>query len=150
MEASMDRQKQSAQNIDLTPALKMYLDSVESWKQNYEKLVQSSNVAAHAHDPGSAASIYGRDSDRWQKAGEEIFKNFVEEQIEICRFFGKRWERYLDLPEQITHCKTPAEIGQLQLAFLTRMAAEYAQESAKLMQPMNEFIAKWMSGQTLK
>lgn len=146
----MDHQEQSARNADLAPALKMYLDSVESWKQNYEKLIQSSNLAL---DPrGSVSSPLGheREAEKWRKAGEDLFKNFVEEQVEICRFFGKRWERYLDLPEQVAQCKTPAEIGQLQLAFLTRMAAEYAQESAKLMRPMNEYIAKWMSGQTLK
>lgn len=74
----------------------MYLDSAESWKQNYEKLVKSSDLALDARDPGSASSIYGSDRDRWQKPSEKLFKNFAKEQIEICHFFGKRWERYLD------------------------------------------------------
>lgn len=146
----MNQQQQSATNVDLVPALKMYLDSVESWKENYEKLIASSNLAANTRHPISASAAFGREGEKWQKAGEELFKNFVEEQVEICRFFSKRWEHYLDLPEQITKCKTPAEIGQLQLAFLTEMAVEYAQESAKLMRPMNEYIEKWVSGQTLK
>lgn len=146
----MNHQQQSASNKDLAPALKMYLESVESWKENYENLIKSSNLAANTRDPVSASSVYGPEGEKWQKAGQELFKNFVEEQVEICRFFSKRWEHYLDLPEQITQCKTPAEIGQVQLAFLTQMAVEYAQESAKLMRPMNEHIEKWVSGQTLK
>ena len=34
----------------------------------------------------------------WQKSGEEIFKRFVQNQMEFCHLFGHRCEQYLKLP----------------------------------------------------
>jgi hypothetical protein len=143
----MNNQTQSLPIPDFSPALKMYMDSMESWKENYEKLLQTSNASSSVQRQDLVVPDHKQAMSAWQKGGEELFKRFVEEQIEICRFYAKRWENYLRLPEQLERSRTPAETAQLQFDFFTRMAAEYAQENAKLMQPMNEFMARWMSGQ---
>ena len=42
----------------------------------------------------------------WQESGEEIFKRFVQNQMELCHSFGHRWEQNLRLPEQLTQCRS--------------------------------------------
>jgi hypothetical protein len=96
-----------------------------------------------ANDPYS--STFDQAMANWQKTGEEVFKRFVEQQIELCRFFGKRWELYLKLPEQFSNCKTPADAAQLQMAFLNQMATEYAKEGSRLTQPITELMSRWLS-----
>ncbi len=61
--------------------------------------------------------------------------------MEICRFFGKRWEQYLDLPRDLSRCRTPADIAQVQSAFLTKMAADYGIEGKHLMQVFQKLLA---------
>ena len=68
----------------------------------------------------------------WQKAGEEIFKRFVQNQMELLQFLGGRWEQYLKLPEQISQCRSLTELGELQSAFLSKFASDYTQEAGKL------------------
>lgn len=128
---------------DFAPALRMYLDNIENWRKHYEKLTQTQVV------PDPVSSAYEQTVAQWQKNGQEVFKRFVEQQIELCRFFGRRWESYLELPEQLARCRTPADLGQAQLAFVNQLAAEYAQESGKLMQPVNDMVAKMASGNSM-
>src|SRR6516225_9807647 len=68
----------------------------------------------------------------WQKAGEEIFKRFVQNQMELCHFLGHRWEQYLKLPERLSQCRSLTELGELQSAFLSKFASDYLQEAGKL------------------
>ena len=68
----------------------------------------------------------------WQKSGEEIFKRFVQNQMELCHFFGHRCEQYLKLPEQFSQCRSLTELGDLQSAFLSKFASDYMQEAGKL------------------
>ncbi len=144
----MDSQTQTAQrfDFDIAPVLKMYLDSIETWKKNYEKFAQAMPAlqSSGAHDPVSPT--FDQAMANWQKAGEEVFKRFIEQQIELCRFFGKRWELYLKLPEQFSSCKTPADVAQMQMTFFNQMAAEYAQEGSRLAMPMNELMSRWLTG----
>ena len=42
----------------------------------------------------------------WQKSDEEIFKRFVQNQMELCHFFGHRCGQYLKLPERISQCRS--------------------------------------------
>jgi hypothetical protein len=138
----MNRQAQGGQraDFDFAPALRMYLDNIESWRKHYEKITQ----APISTDPVSSA--YEQTVTSLQKNGQEVFKRFVEQQIEICRFLGKRWENYLELPDQLARCRSPADFGQTQLAFLNQLASEYAQESGKIMQPMSDLMAKLTPG----
>jgi hypothetical protein len=68
----------------------------------------------------------------WQKSGEEIFKRFVQNQMELCHFFGHRCEQYLNLPKQISQCRSLTELGELQSAFLSKFANDYLLEAGKL------------------
>ena len=68
----------------------------------------------------------------WQKSGAEIFKRFVQNQMELCRFFGHRCEQYLKLPEQLLQCRSLTELGELQSAFLGKFASDYLLEAGKL------------------
>jgi len=144
----MNKQAQTNQraDLDLGPALKLYIDGMESWKKQYENLLQTAIPAQSVSPYKPVRPSQDEAMSSWQKSGQELFKRFVEQQVELCRFFGKRWEEYLALPGQFADCKTPAEAGQMQLAFMNQMAADYAQESAKLMQPMGDLMAKWVSG----
>jgi len=146
----MENQSTAAQrfDFDIAPALKIYLDSLESWKENYEKLLQQTQLAANASSASMGRQPYEQALESWKQSSDVVFKRFVEHQIEICRFFGRRWERYLGLPEQFARCKTPADVAQLEMEFATRMAQDYAEESAKLMKPMAALAATWPSGQS--
>jgi hypothetical protein len=68
----------------------------------------------------------------WQKSGEKIFKRFVQNQMELWQFLGGRWEQYLKLPEQISRCRSLADLGELQSAFLSKFAGDYLLEAGKL------------------
>jgi hypothetical protein len=72
----------------------------------------------------------------WQKSGAEIFKRFVQNQTELCHFLVGRWEQYLNLPKQISQCRSLTELGQLQSAFLSKFASDYLLEAGKLAGPV--------------
>jgi hypothetical protein len=117
--------------IDVAPALKVYMDGLETWKESYQRFFQPpmSGPPAAAN---MSASPQGEAIGELHRTGEALFRQFVERQAELCRFFGHRWEQYRDMPEKLARCRTPAEIGELQLDFLGRMATDYAQIGAKL------------------
>ncbi|MBT3069447.1 hypothetical protein KKP04_01000 [Rhodomicrobium sp. Az07] len=145
--------------FDLSPVLRAYVESIDVWKKNYENLAKSARdiqgFAAEGlggNGSASAAPLHGAGTDattatydnavaQWQKSGEDLFKRFVQNQVELCHFFGSRWEQYLSLPDQVAHCRSVAEFGSLQQAFLTRFAADYMRESEKLAQPFAEYMA---------
>jgi hypothetical protein len=137
---------QQSPAFSIAPIMKMYVDSVEAWKQNYEALAAGAKEyqAQHtAHSASGTQPAYDAAAASWQKSGGDFFKRFVEQQIELCHFFAARWENYLKLPEQLAHCHTPAEMAQLQAAFLGRFASDYMQEANKLCQPFGEFMSRW-------
>jgi len=133
-------------DFDFGPAFKMYVESLESWKDSYEKLLQNAPLPPSSHAAAGTNPAIEQAMANWQHSGQTLFKRFIRQQIELCRFFEKRLETYVDFPEQLARCKTPAEVAQLEFSFLNRMATEYAQESAKLMEPMSEMMASWASG----
>lgn len=143
--SSANISEQVSSVMDMAPALKMYLDSIESWKENYKNLLETPGMSKGGNNPDFMTTTVNSAVESWQTASAELFKRFVEEQIELCHFFGHRWERYLDLPQQISRCHSANEMGQLQIDFMSRMMTEYAQESAKMMQPMSDFCSKLMS-----
>lgn len=141
------QQSQQFPAFSMAPFMKMYIDSFEAWKHNYEALaagakeyqVQQTVIS----NSGGAKPAYDAALASWQKSGEDVFKHFVQQQIELCRFFAARWENYLKLPDKLAHCHTPAEMGQVQAAFLSQFASDYMQEATKLSQPMGELMSHW-------
>ena len=123
--------------FDISPTLKMYMEFIELWKRNYENFLKSAPLGADGMD-GNKAEVENITSPNnatllnWQESGEEIFKRFVQNQMELCHFFGHRWEQYLKLPEQLTRCRSLTELGELQSAFLSKFASDYLQEAGKL------------------
>jgi hypothetical protein len=128
------------------PVLDMYFASMNAWKKNCDAFVQASRerqvVPNVAQNPPAA---YENTSAQPQKAGEDIFRRFVEHQIELCRFFGKRWEQYLNLPSDLSRCQSAADFAQVQSAFLTKMAADYGIEGRRLGQAFQELLPNWMA-----
>ncbi|MGO9544357.1 MAG: hypothetical protein ACLPPF_06135 [Rhodomicrobium sp.] len=121
--------------------MKMYMDSMEAWKKSYTSLSTSGKTAPEALTAENAKAACDTALASWHKSGEEVYKRFVEQQIEICRFFAARWEQYLKLPAQIAHCQTPADLQQVQTFFLNQFATDYVQETGKLTQPVGELMS---------
>ena len=123
--------------IDISPTLKMYMEFIEFSKRNYENFLKSAPLRANGMD-GKKAEVESITSPNdaamlnWQKSGEEIFKRFVQNQMELWQFLGGRWEQYLNLPEQISQCRSLTELGELQSAFLSKFASDYLLEAGKL------------------
>jgi hypothetical protein len=140
---------QPSSPFDISPMLKMYMESIELWKKNYENMMKSANdiqgtpgateAAQVTHSPASA-SAYDAALLNWQKSGEEFFKRFVQNQIELCHFFSSRWEQYLKLPEQLSQCRSLTELGNLQSSFLSQFANDYMHETEKLAHPVAELM----------
>ncbi|MFZ1108937.1 MAG: hypothetical protein WAN43_11430 [Rhodomicrobium sp.] len=139
-----------ANPFDMSPIFRMYMESIETWRKNYETFVKnahsaypgddvSGKAAANAtHAAESAASAMDAAVVNWQKSSEELFKRFFENQAEICRFFSARWEQYLKLPEQLSHARSIAELGNIQSQFMSQAANDYAHETEKLAKPVAE------------
>lgn len=144
----MDNQSQTIPSMDVAPALKLYLESIESWKENYKKLLESADMQSAANQ-NPYAEGYNQAMANWQSMCGELYKRFIDDQVELCRFLSHRWENYRDLPRQASHCRNPAELAQLQIDFMNRMMSEYAQESMKLMQPVNDLLAKYSVGRSI-
>lgn len=140
----MVSQPQSAPRFDFDfgPAFKMYMENLEKWRKSYEQLAQVSRVQP-AYTAEAVSPNYDKAVGQWQKTGEELVRRFVEQQIELCRFFEKRWEQYLSLSDQLAQCRSAIDYSQAQLAFMNQLASDYARESGKFMQPMNELMAGW-------
>ena len=144
---------QSSSPFDTSPMLKMYMESIELWKKNYENMMKNAkgmqgtfgaNGAGQvAHSPAGSASTYDAALLNWHKSGEELFKRFVQNQIELCHFFGSRWEQYLKLPDQLSQCRSLTELGTLQSSFLSQFANDYMHETEKLAHPVAELMANW-------
>ena len=112
---------QPSSPFDFSPMLKTYMESVELWKKNYENVMKSAkdtqdtSAANEAAAPVKHSSAGASASDaalmNWSKSGGDLFKRFVENQIELCHFFSSRWEQYLKLPQQLSQCRSLTELG---------------------------------------
>ena len=124
--------------FDISPMWKTYMEPIELWTKNYESFPKSTPAGGIGEkaQPDSAASFFDAAWWHWQKSGEELFKSFVQNQIEPCEFFRACWAQYLKLPEQLSQCRSLTELGELQSAFLAQFAAGYLQETAKLAHPV--------------
>jgi hypothetical protein len=139
--------------FDASPALKMYMESIETWRKHFENFVRSTskaqsafaaggkaaNQAAHAAE--GAASAADAALLNAHKSSEELFKRFVENQAELCRFFGARWEQYLKLTEQLSQCRSVTEFGDIQTQFMSQFANDYMHETEKLAKQVAEMMS---------
>ena len=141
---------QPSSPFDISPMLKMYTESIELWKKNYENMMnnakdtqgafEANGAAQVTHSPPGSTSAHDAALLNWQKSGEELFKRFVQNQIELCHFFGSRWEHYLKLPHQLSQCRSLTELGNLQSSFLSQFAKDYMHETEKLAKPVAELM----------
>ncbi len=124
--------------FDISPMLNMYMQSVDQWKTNYETFLKTAaEGAAEAQQaPDSASSFFEGALWHWQKSGEDLFKSFVQNQVELCDFFRDRWAQYLKLPEKLSHCNSVTELAKLQSVFLQEFASDYTKEMEKRAQPV--------------
>jgi hypothetical protein len=139
--------------FDISPMLKMYTEPFELWKKNYETMMKNAkdpqgafgaNGAAEVtHSPAGGTSAPHAALLNWQKSGEDLFKRFVQNQIELCHFFGSRWEQYLKLPGQLSQCRSLTEFRSLQRSFLDQFAKDYMHETEKLAHPVAALITNW-------
>jgi hypothetical protein len=146
---------QPSSPFDISPMLKMYTESSELWKKNYENMMKNAkdtqgdfgaNGAAQVtHSPAGSTSTHDAALSNWRKSSEHLFKRLVQSQIELCHFFGSRWEQYLKLPEQLSQCRSLTEFGNLQSSFLSQFAKDYMHETEKLAHPVAELMTNWSS-----
>ena len=144
---------QPSSPFDISPMLKMYMESIELWKKNYDNMMknakdtqgapEANGAAQVTHSPAGSASAHDAAVLNWRKSGEDLFKRFVQSQIELCHFFGSRWEHYLKLPDQLSQCRSLTELGNLQSSFLSQFANDYMHETEKLAHPVAELMANW-------
>jgi hypothetical protein len=84
----------------------MYMQPIELWRKNYESFLKGTpfgvNGIGEILGAHLATSLYEGALLQWQKSGEELFKRFVQNQMELCEFFRDRWAQYLKLPEQLS------------------------------------------------
>lgn len=64
---------------------------------------------------------------------EDGFKALAEMNAESYRFVVKRVEEAMRLPGEIATCKSPAEIFEVQAAFMDRMIDDCMQQASKVM-----------------
>jgi hypothetical protein len=140
---------QPSSPFDFSPMLKTYMESVELWKKNYENVMKSAkdtqdtpaaNEAAPVKPSPAGASASDAALMNWRTSGGDLFKRFVENQIELCHFFSSRWEQYLKLSQQLSQCRSLTELGNLQSSFLNQFANDYIHETEKLAHPVAELM----------
>lgn len=143
----MDHVQQSLTQprFDTSSVMDMYLASVDAWKKNVDAFAEASRSQQKQRSEPAPVAAMEKTSAQIQKTGENIFRRAVEQQIELCHFFGKRWEQYLTLPADISRCHSPVDIAQLQLAFFTRMAADYGIEGRHFAQTFQELVSQAMA-----
>lgn len=133
---------QAQTKLDFLPALKLYFESLEVWKNNCDQFMAASK-SSHPEDAPNILPFTGTlESSDLQKSAEVLFKRLVENQIELCRFYGKRWEEYLTITGKLHQCKSMADFTQLQTAFLSKMMNDYTQEAKRLSESMLDFSNK--------
>jgi len=122
----------------------MYVSSIDTLKKNLEAFAEASRPQQQQQNIYSAPAVMEKTSASVQMAGEHLYRRVFEEQIELWQFFGKRWTQYLTLPADVSQCRSAADIAQLQLSFLTRMAADYSNEGRHFAQTFQELVSQAM------
>jgi hypothetical protein len=129
-------------SFDKSPAEEIFSASVEAWKKNLDAFGGTQKPQAEQYDgnPDRRPATPARTAAQTALPWENMFGRMVQGQMELCRFFERRWEQYLYLPGEISRCRSPMELAQLQLAFLTQMAADYGLEGRHFARAFQELV----------
>ena len=122
--------------FDISPTLKMYMEFIEFSKRNYENFLKSAPLRANGMD-GKKAEVESitfltMPPCKLAKNGRENLQAFRAKPDGALAILGGRWEQYLNLPGQISQCRSLTELGELQSAFLSKFANDYLLEAGKL------------------
>ncbi|MGO9486624.1 MAG: hypothetical protein ACLPX9_18960 [Rhodomicrobium sp.] len=132
--------------FDAGPVLEMYFAPFDAWKRNLGVLAEGTwSQPKQQVEIRAAAGVLYNAPEQVQKLSDNIFRRVVEQHIELCRFFSKRWEQYLSLPSDITGCRSIADLAQLQFAFLSEMATDYSAEGSHFARTFQELASNWMA-----
>jgi hypothetical protein len=129
-------------SFDKSPAEEIFSASVEAWKKNLDAFAGTQKPQAEQYDGKSdgCPAPLAKTAPQMALPWENMFGCMVQGQMELCRFFERRWEQYLYLPGEISRCRSPVELAQLQLAFLTRMAADYGLEGRHFARAFQDLV----------
>ena len=112
----MVTQPLSQSDFDPSSMVKLYLGALESWKKNYENLVSS---MAEASPLPAASSTEHSAAANGQDVAVQLFQKVVEAEMELCRFYEKRWSSVFEAASsnsqlQITHgaCRISEQLLQ--------------------------------------
>ncbi len=108
----------------------LYCDTMQQWKKTHENtrpVVEYRNLPAKPF--GAAAEV----SAATQNIALQIFRRAVESQVDLWRFFERRWTAYRGIPDAVMGCRTPADLLPLRASFLKQAAEDYANEAARIM-----------------
>jgi len=134
----MVTQPLSQSDFDPSSMVKLYLGALESWKKNYENLVSS---MAEASPLPAASSTEHSAAANGQDVAVQLFQKAVEAEMELCRFYEKRWSQYLKLPQAMANCKSPMELAELQNSFCSKFTADYVDEGSRLFDSFKEVLS---------
>jgi hypothetical protein len=117
--------------IDVAPALKVYMDGLATWKESCERLLQPAAVNPAANQAGPAIPA-GPPAHAWPYPGGAWAEQAAQQQAELLRFYGRRVACYVELSDRVSRCRTPVEFGEAQLEFLRQTVADYSRQGARL------------------
>ncbi len=136
----------SQPGFDAGPVLGMYFAPFDAWKKNLDALAEGSwSQSKQQVEIRTADGDLYKAPTQLQNYSDNIFRRMVEQQIELCRFFSKRWEQYLSLTSDISGCRSIADLAQLQFAFLSKMATDYSVEGCHFAGTLQKLTSSWMA-----
>jgi hypothetical protein len=108
----------------------LYCDAMQQWKKTYENTGQVEEIRSLPAKPFGAAA---EASSAAQNFALQIFRRAVEGQVDLWRFFERRWTAYRDIPDAVMGCRTPLDLLPLQASFVKQAAEDYANQAARIL-----------------
>ncbi|MGA7329458.1 MAG: hypothetical protein WBX25_34510 [Rhodomicrobium sp.] len=130
----MAQQTVSPSDLDPASVMKLYLAAIETWEKNYESFTKA---MAEASSSTAAPPI----AESAQDLPAQLFQKVIEAEMELCRFYEKRWSEYLKLPQAIASCKSAIDLAELENSFYSRFTTDYASEGSKLFRSFTELVS---------
>ncbi|MGO9483266.1 MAG: hypothetical protein ACLPX9_01605 [Rhodomicrobium sp.] len=131
----MAQQNPVQPNLDPASILKLYQEAMEAWTKNYESFTKAmADVSRPIAASGVAESL-------GQGFPAQFFQKVVETEMELCRFYEKRWSEYSKLPQAIASCKSPMELAELERNFCSAFTRDYTNEGSKLFSSFTELMS---------
>jgi hypothetical protein len=127
---------------------KSCLEPLEQWRKQCETAVRgfAGGNLNGMQMPGMPAGM-DQSMTAWQKPFETFCQQLMSQQAELCQSFSQRLEEYMGMPAQAGQCKSLADLGQMQMAFLNKLISDCTDEMRRLGNPFAEFMASWTQQQ---